>query len=135
MIKASLQGGHLQNTTISFDNQSGFCPDNNCAIGLEGTTFNGSGQDKLLFGTVKIEEKANSDPNFTSFNYYKLARSFHLSSSKENVNTGQKFFFYNGTLGIDQVDVILNPQYKYNSEIKLSQIILSLMVSLMNAVK
>lgn len=66
-------------------------------IRLEETTFNGSGQemsnfssgqDRMLSGAVKVEDKASSDPNFISFNYYKLGGNFHLSSSKENVKTG-----------------------------------------------
>ena len=88
---------------------------------LEGTTFNGSALDKLLFGTVKVKDNANSDPNFTSFIYYKLAGSFHLNSSKENVKTGQESLFYNGTLGIDKNDVIFNPEFKFNSQIKITQ--------------
>jgi protein-disulfide isomerase len=44
-----------------------------------------------------------------------------LSSSKENVKTGQKSLFYNGTLGIDKNDVIFNPEFKFNSLIKLNQ--------------
>jgi protein-disulfide isomerase len=120
-IKATLKEGNLQNANVSLDSESKLCPDNDCLIELEGTTFNGSALDKLLFGTVKIEDKTKSDPNFISFNYYKLAGSFHLSSSKENVKTGQKFLFYNGTLGVDQNDVIFNPEFKFSSEIKLAQ--------------
>jgi protein-disulfide isomerase len=119
-IKATLQNGYLQNITMLADNKNQ-CPDNDCVGRLEGTTFNGSALDKLLFGTVKVEDKANSDPNFTSFIYYKLAGSFHLASSKENVKTGQKSLFYNGTLGIDQNDVIFNPEFKFNSQIKLTR--------------
>jgi protein-disulfide isomerase len=97
------------------------CPISDCVEKLEGTTFNGSALDKLLFGTVKVKDNANSDPNFTSFIYYKLAGTFHLISSKENVKTGEKLLFYNGTLAIDQNDIIFNPEFKFNSQIKLTQ--------------
>lgn len=119
-IKATLKDGYLQNITMFADNMDQ-CPDSNCVGKLEGTTFNGSALDKLLFGTVKVKDNANSDPNFTSFIYYKLAGSFHLISSKENVKTGQQSLFYNGTLGIDKNDVIFHPEFKFHSQIKLTQ--------------
>ena len=119
-IKATLRDGNLQNITMFADKQNQ-CPDIACIGTFEGTTFNGSILDKLLLGTVKVEDKATSDPNFISFNYYKLGGSFHLNSSKENVKTGQESLFYNGTLGIDKNDVIFNPEFKFNSQIKLTQ--------------
>jgi len=119
-IKATLNGGYLQNITMFGDNRDQ-CPESDCVGKLEGTTFNGSALDKLLYATVKVKDNANSDPNFTSFIYYKLAGSFHLISSKENVKTGEKSLFYNGTLGIDKNDVIFNPWFKFNSKIKLNQ--------------
>ena len=119
-IKANLKDGYLQNIIMLADNKNQ-CPISDCVGKLEGTTFNGSALDKLLFGTVKVKDNANFDPNFTSFIYYKLAGSFHLNSSKENVKTGQESLFYNGTLGIDKNDVIFNPEFKFNSQIKLTQ--------------
>jgi protein-disulfide isomerase len=119
-IKASLKDGNLQNIAMFADNRDQ-CPISDCVEKLEGTTFNGSALDKLLFGTVKVKDNANSDPDFTSFIYYKLAGNFHLISSKENVKTGEKSLFYNGTLGIDKNDVIFNPDFKFNSQIKLTQ--------------
>ena len=119
-IKASLKDGNLQNIAMFADNKNQ-CPISDCVEKLEGTTFNGSALDKLLFGTVKVKDNANSDPNFTSFIYYKLAGSFHLISSKENVKTGEKSLFYNGTVGIDKNDVIFNPEFKFNSQIKITQ--------------
>ena len=119
-IKASLKDGNLQNIAMFADNRDQ-CPISDCVEKLEGTTFNGSALDKLLFGTVKVKDNANSDPNFVSYIYYKLAGSFHLASSKENVKTGEKSLFYNGTLGIDKNDVIFNPEFKFNSLIKLNQ--------------
>lgn len=119
-IKATLKDGYLQNIILFADNKNQ-CPDSDCLGRIEGMTFNGSALDKLLFGTLKAEDKANSDPNFTSFIYYKLAGSFHLNSSKVNVKTGQESLYYNGTLGIDQNDVIFDPEFKFNSQIKLTQ--------------
>ena len=115
-----MRDDNLQNITVFADKQNQ-CPDIPCIGTLEGTTFNGSILDKLLLGTVKVEDKATSDPNFTSFNYYKFGGSFHLNSSKENVKTGQESLFYNGTLGIDKNDVNFNPEFKFNSQIKLTQ--------------
>jgi protein-disulfide isomerase len=119
-IKAKLKDGFLQNITMIADNRDQ-CPEGDCVGKLEETTFNGSALDKLIFGTVKVKDNAHSDPNFTSFIYYKLAGSFHLNSSKENVKTGQQSLFYNGTLAIDKNDVIFNPEFKFNSQIKLTQ--------------
>ncbi|MGA9745322.1 MAG: thioredoxin domain-containing protein [Nitrososphaeraceae archaeon] len=119
-IKASLKDGILHNIIMFADNKNQ-CPISDCVGRLEGTTFNGSALDKLLFGTVKVKDNANSDPNFTSFIYYKLAGSFHLISSKENVKTGEKSLFYNGTVGIDKNDAIFNPEFKFNSQIKIAQ--------------
>lgn len=119
-IKATLKDGYLQNIAMFADNRDQ-CPISDCVGKLEGTTFNGSAFDKLLFGTVKVKDNANSDSNFTSFIYYKLAGSFHLTNSKENLKTGQKLLFYNGTLAIDQNDVVFNPEFKFNSKIKLTQ--------------
>ena len=120
-IKAHLKDGNLQNIAMFADNRDQ-CPISDCVEKLEGTTFNGSALDKLLFGTtVKVKDNANSNPNFVSYIYYKLAGSFHLASSKENVKTGEKSLFYNGTLGIDKNDVIFNPEFKFNSLIKLNQ--------------
>ncbi len=119
-IQGTLKAGYLHNITMFADNRNQ-CPESDCTGKLEGTTFNGSALDKLLFSTLKVKDNPNSDPNFTSFIYYKLAGSFHLISSKENVKTGQQSLFYNGTLGIDKNDVIFNPEFKFNSQIKLSQ--------------
>ena len=44
-----------------------------------------------------------------------------MNSSKENVKTGQESLFYNGTLAIDKNDIIYNPEFKFNSQIKLTQ--------------
>ena len=119
-IKANLKAGYLQNIAMFADNKDQ-CPTSDCVGKLEDTTFNGSALDKLLFGTVKVADNANSDPNFASFIYYKLAGSFHLISSKENLKTGEKTLFYNGTVGIDKNDVIYNPEIKFNSQIKINQ--------------
>lgn len=91
-IKAALKDGYLQDITMFADNKDQ-CPISDCVGKLEGTTFNGSALDKFLFGTVKVKDNTNSDPNFISLIYYKLAGSFHLISSKENVKTGKNRCF------------------------------------------
>ena len=91
-IKASLKDGNLQNIAMFADNRDQ-CPISDCVEKLEGTTFNGSALDKLLFGTVKVKDNANSDPNFVSYIYYKLTGSFHLASSKETSRQAKNHCF------------------------------------------
>jgi hypothetical protein len=99
-INATLKEGdyiesnlYFQNITISFGGQNSLCPDNQCSIEFQDTTFNEFGQNRYFTGTLKVEDKANSDENFKAYNYYKIAGTFQLTSSRENPTTREKFSF------------------------------------------
>ena len=62
---------YFQNATISLLADNKICPRNDCAIEFQDTTFNEFGQDRLISGTLKVEDKANSTSEFKSFRYYK----------------------------------------------------------------
>jgi hypothetical protein len=126
-IKDTLKAGdyvstnlYFQNATINFGKGNDICPDNNCIMQFQDTTFNEFGQDRIISGTLKVEDKANSTADFKSFVYYKLSGSFHLTRSMENPKTGESTLFYEGDLGIDRNEAIFNPQFKYESAVKLS---------------
>ncbi len=120
-INANLSEGNFQNATLSFNYGNSICPDIQCVMEFQDTSFNDLGQDRILSGTVKVEDKVNSNTNFRSFNYYKLSGNFQLVSSKENVITGERLLFYSGTLGIDKDDTALNPEFKFVSQIVMTQ--------------
>lgn len=120
-INGNLKDNNLENVVISFATGNRLCPDNQCVKEFQDTTFIGLDPDKTLSGTLKIEDKSNSNADFMSFNYYKVYGNFHLSNSKENVKTGKKFLFYSGTLNLDKNDVLLKPEFKFESQITLSQ--------------
>lgn len=111
---------YFQNATIKFGKGNDICPDNNCIMQLQDTTFNEFGQDRIISGTMKVEDKANSSGDFKTFVYYKLSGSFHLTRSVENAKTGNNTLFYQGDLGIDKKEAIFNPEFKYDSTVKLS---------------
>jgi len=112
---------YFQNATISLLENNKICPRNDCAMEFQDTTFNEFGQDRLISGTLKVEDKANSTSDFKSFIYYKLSGTFHLSRSTENTKTGEKIFFYDGKLGIDTQDAIFNPEFEFDSKVKLTE--------------
>lgn len=88
---------------------------------FEDTIFNEFGQDRSLSGTLKVEDKANSTSEFKSFSYYKLSGSFHLNRSMENAKTGEKILFYSGKLSIDTDEAIFNPEFDFDSKVKLTE--------------
>lgn len=110
---------YLQNATISFGRETSLCPDNQCSTVFEDTTFNEFGQDRYFTGTIKVEDKANSDENFTAYNYYKIAGTFGLASSRENPTTGEKILFYTGTFGISKPDSYIS-ELEFDSQVKLA---------------
>lgn len=127
MIKGVLREGgsifkdlYLQNASILFGSSSSICPSHNCDGGFEDTTFDESGQDRVLSGTVKIENKSNSDANFKTFDYYKLSGSFHLANSKQNLKTGEETLLFEGDLGVDKDDAIFSPAFQFKSKAQLS---------------
>jgi len=127
MINGKLKEGgsifkdlYLQNATISFGTGSSICPSHNCDGGFEDTTFDEIGQDRVLSGTVKVENKSNSDANFKVFDYYKLSGSFHLVSSREKLKTGDETLLFEGDLGVDKDDAIFSPAFEYKSKAQLS---------------
>ncbi len=87
---------------------------------FQDTTFNEFGQDRILSGTLKVEDKAQSTADFKSFTYYKLSGTFHLGRSMENAKTGEKILFYNGNLCLDTEDAIFNPKLEFESTVKLT---------------
>jgi hypothetical protein len=110
---------YFQNSTISFGRGSDICQDQNCAE-FQDTTFDKFGQDRVLSGMLKVKNVTKSDVNFTAFDYYKLSGTFGLSSSKENLKTGQKILVYEGSLGIDKEDPTYRPEFEYKSKAQLS---------------
>jgi hypothetical protein len=110
---------YLQNATISFGRETSLCPDNQCSMDFEDTTFNEFGQNRYFTGTIKVEDKANSDENFTAYNYYKIAGTFGLASSRENPTTGEKILFYTGTFGISKPDSYIS-ELEFDSQVKLA---------------
>jgi hypothetical protein len=128
IINATLKKGdyvesnlYFQNATVSFGAGNKICPKNDCIMQFEDTTFNEFGQDRILSGTLKVEDKANSTSEFKSFSYYKLSGSFHLNRSMENAKTGEKILFYSGKLGIDTDEAIFNPEFDFDSKVKLTE--------------
>lgn len=125
-INATLKEGdyiesnlYFQNSTIYFGGNSTLCPDSHCAMELQDTTFNQIGQERYFTGTLKVEDKANSDEHFTAYKFYKLDRgSFSLTSSKENP-TGDKILFYTGTFGIIKGNDYV-PTWKFESDVQLA---------------
>ncbi len=112
---------YFQNASVSFAPGNKICPQNDCIMEFQDTTFNEFGQDRILSGTLKVEDKANSTAEFKSFLYYKLSGTFHLNRSMENAKTGEKILFYSGKLGIDTEDAIFNPDFNFDSKIKLTE--------------
>ena len=93
-IKSNL---HFQNVNLTFGEGNTICPDNNCIYELQKTSFDdgfGAENSKYLSGTLKIEDKSNSEGDFISYAFFKLSGSFDLDSSKENPKTVQKICNY-----------------------------------------
>jgi hypothetical protein len=78
------------------------------------TVYRGD-KDRVFSGVLKIEDKENSEGNFTSYINYKISAVFHLVNTKENKQTGEQLDTYKGNLGFDTEDAIFTPQYQYAS--------------------
>jgi hypothetical protein len=125
-IKAKLKKGTFEsslyfpdtNTTITFSSNNKICPDNKCRYEFINGTFHPSvlgDNEKYLSGTLKIEDKVSSTPDFVSYKYYKLAGTMTPAGSKGNPD--QMIINYRGDLGLDTEDPIFYPESKYNSTI------------------
>jgi hypothetical protein len=66
-------------------------------------------------GVLKIEDKENSQGNFTSYINYKMFGVMHLIKTKENRETAEQIDTYKGNLGFDTEDAIFSPKYEYAS--------------------
>lgn len=126
-INATVKGGdyiqsnlYFQNATISFGSPNKVCPNMNCSLEFRDTTFNEFGRDRIMSGTLKVEDTVNSTPNLKSFVFYILSGTFHLVRSLENLKTGEQVLFYTGQLGFDPEDAIFTPELQYDSMLKLS---------------
>jgi hypothetical protein len=103
---------NLENSTLSFGEGNKICPDNACKIEVQDSTFSTSGNSGTLRGTLKVENKSDSNTNYTSFDFYKLYAGLDLVSSKENVNTGEKILNFRGNLDIDKPEYVTELKYK-----------------------
>lgn len=95
---------NFQKTTLTFGEENKICPDNNCFYEFENTSFdNGFGAEnsKFLSGTLKIEDKTNSEGNFPVYKFFKLSGLFNLTNQEENITTGEKVLIYQGNLLFD----------------------------------
>jgi hypothetical protein len=113
---------NFQNTTLTFGEENKICPDNNCVYELENTSFDdgfGAENSKFLSGTLKIEDKTNSEGNFPEYKFYKLSGLFNLTNQKENITTGEKVLIYQGKLLFDTGNEMFTPsKLEYQSQIK-----------------
>ena len=111
---------YVQNDKVNFTfgNTNPLCPNNNCSYKFEDGQFSDSlfgENDKVFSGVLKIEDKKNSEGNFTSYINYKMSGLLHLVNTKENTQTGEKIDSYKGDLGFDTEDALFAPQHKYGS--------------------
>jgi polyhydroxyalkanoate synthesis regulator phasin len=105
------------NMKFTFGNTNPLCPDN-CKYKFEDGDFSDSlfgENDKVFSGVLKIEDKENSQGNFTSYINYKMSGVMHLIKTKENRETGEQIDTYKGNLGFDTEDAIFTPKYEYAS--------------------
>ena len=83
---------------FTFGNTNPLCPDN-CKYKFEDGDFSDSlfgENDKVFSGVLKIEDKENSQGNFTSYINYKMSGVMHLIKTKENRETGEQIDTYKG---------------------------------------
>ena len=105
------------NMKFTFGNPNPLCPTTDCIYKFEDGSFHeslfGGGNDKVFTGVLKIEDKENSQGNFTSYTNYKMSGILHLVSTKENKGTGEEIDTYKGDIGFDTEDAVFTPQFKY----------------------
>lgn len=110
---------HDDEMKFTFGNQNTLCPISNCNYKFEDGSFQeslfGGDNDKVFSGVLKIEDKQNSQENFTSYTNYKMSGLLHLINTKENKQTGEEIDTYKGDIGFDTEDAIFAPQHKYAS--------------------
>jgi hypothetical protein len=110
---------HNDDMKFIFGNPNPLCPKSDCSYKFEDGSFQeslfGGGNDKVFSGVLKIEDKQNSQGNFTSYTNYKMSGVMHLINTKENKETGEEIDTYKGDIGFDTEDAIFTPQFKYAS--------------------
>ena len=113
---------NFQKTTLALGEENKICPDNNCFYEFENTSFDdgfGAENSKFLSGTLKIEDKTNSEGNFPEYKFYKLSGLFNMTNQKENITTGEKVLIYQGKLLFDTGNEMFTPsKLEYQSQIK-----------------
>ena len=105
------------NSTFTFGGINTLCPSNMCKYEFkDGTFFNSllDVREKYLAGTLTVLENKNGS---LSSLFYKLSGTMTQVGTKENIKTGEKINTYEGLLGIDKQDPIIDPKIKYESEI------------------
>ncbi len=110
---------HDGDMKFTFGNPNPLCSNSDCNYKFEDGSFSeslfGGGNDKVFSGVLKIEDKQNSEGNFTSYTNYKMSGVLHLVNTKENKETGEEIDTYKGDLGFDTEDAIFNPKFNYAS--------------------
>ena len=113
---------YLQKTNMTLGEGNKICPTINCLYEFDNTSFdNLFGDNSRTFsGTLKVENKSNSEGDSISYKYYKLSGSFNLINSTAGAGTEDKLLIYKGDLGFDADNSTFGkPDIKYESEIKL----------------
>lgn len=114
---------NFQKTNITFGEENKICPNNKCSYKFEKTSLDdgfGAKNSKFLSGTLKIEDKANSEGNSPAYKFYKISGLFNLVNRKENITTGEKILVYEGNLLFDTGNEMFSPsKLEYKSQIKL----------------
>ncbi|MGH9999705.1 MAG: hypothetical protein ACRD6Q_00630, partial [Nitrososphaeraceae archaeon] len=94
-----------------------------CSYKFEKTSLDdgfGAKNSKFLSGTLKIEDKANSEGNSPASKFYKISGLFNLVNRKENITTGEKVLIYQGNLLFDTGNKMFTPsKLEYQFQIKL----------------
>lgn len=130
-IESKLKEGNLiqsylyfQETNMTFGKGNELCSQNDCLYEFEKTSFDDLfGDDSRTFsGTLKIENKKNSDMDSISYDYYKISGTFNLIKSDENPETGSTILSYEGNIGFELNDEISSTKkIEYASQVKLYQ--------------
>ena len=114
---------NFHNANLTFGDENKICPNNRCSYEFEKTSFDdgfGAKNSKFLSGTLKIEDKANSEDNSHVYKFYKISGLFNLVDRQKNVTTGEKILIYEGNLLLDTGNEMFSPsKLEYQSQIKL----------------
>lgn len=115
---------YFQETNMSLGEGNKLCPQDNCLYEFERTSFDNlfGDESRTFSGTLKIEDKENSEVDYISYEYYKMSGTFDLINSEENPETGSTIFIYKGDLGFEMDDEIFGTKkIEYESQVKLYQ--------------